>query len=1088
MTYIARIGQVKMRLVTILLVVGFALPTGAYAATILQVSGGGTGWGLPGGMASGTIPYGKGLGRLGTTTSGSNGQVLSLVGGTPTWASGSGVGTSTEPFMAKYYVATSTLIASTFPYASSTAITATTGFIGTSLLPLVNGTPSLGSQFNGFSALWLKDSGSVYDVGLQITNTGAAASHNLTFDVGNYDPTLTFSGGAGNPTLGDWFNQSVKTTAYPSFAGASTTLLTAPTIWTGLGTAAGSFLAVDPSGQVIATTTPTGGGVTTLSAIGSSANANGATITGTTLNLEPASASFGGVVTTGTQTLAGVKTFNADLLTNGSLTASDNLVATNGYSSVDDYITIGGNTSLQVTANLRGSANPVTYLYINKLGSTVINTQSAASVLVDGAFTESSGTNHPLIAGIAVLPTTITSAAGTVSDTASLYIKGAATTTTVSGNNYSLWVDDVGGGGKSLLDGQTTITNATTTLHTSTTSWIDTLNLTNDLTVANGGTGASTLTGCLTGNGTGAITGSGTCNTSNATVSSIATTYPVTGGTITTTGTIALAFGTTTSNTWAGTQTFGTIANTGGYTQSGTTANTFTGTPTFSNATYSALFTGGNVGIGTTEPAVELDVVGDLRIQGNDGWNGDGDLAIMRFGNQLDDNGVFGAYGTRAMGFSVYKSGANGPLGADSYEAMSILSTSGNVGIGTTTPYAKLSIGGDVVVGAATAGGTLGDLYLPKLGTAAGTFLAVDNVGKVIATTTPSGGSPGGSNGQIQFNDSSSFGGFVSSFIDKLKGTFGLGTTTPRWLLQLATSTAPQLTLTDNTPGNETHWSFWNKGGNLFFSTSSPTTFATSTKSIQFPNNGGCIGCTDIMLSTGINLRNAKYLSATSTSIVANTSQTIYTAPAGRRAFIYLVFYSNSTAGSIIYNMTATLSGSTYQITASTTVGTQSQATFASGNGIVLEPGDSIGVLSNTSSGSSRVTVDAIEYDSSVPYYSAKSFSPSSGTSTLYTVPSDKSAILPGFTTTLTNSHTFGGVSNATASTITGKFFQVKNGSVADDAMNVIRFSGTLANANTVNISTIPTGGGVLSLNSGDSIQFYINNPVSLIWLNVVEI
>lgn len=36
-----------------------------------------------------------------------------------------GVGTSTEPFMAKYYVATSTLIASVFPYASTTAVTTT---------------------------------------------------------------------------------------------------------------------------------------------------------------------------------------------------------------------------------------------------------------------------------------------------------------------------------------------------------------------------------------------------------------------------------------------------------------------------------------------------------------------------------------------------------------------------------------------------------------------------------------------------------------------------------------------------------------------------------------------------------------------------------------------------------------------------------------------------------------------------------------------------------------------------------------------------------------------------------------------------
>lgn len=58
------------------------------------------------------------------------------------------------------------------------------------------------------------------------------------------------------------------------------------------------------------------GGVATLGAIGATPNANGATITGSTLNLEPASASFGGVVTTGTQTFAGVKTLDDELVLN----------------------------------------------------------------------------------------------------------------------------------------------------------------------------------------------------------------------------------------------------------------------------------------------------------------------------------------------------------------------------------------------------------------------------------------------------------------------------------------------------------------------------------------------------------------------------------------------------------------------------------------------------------------------------------------------------------------------------------------------------------------------------------------------------
>jgi hypothetical protein len=57
------------------------------------------------------------------------------------------------------------------------------------------------------------------------------------------------------------------------------------------------------------------GGITALSAIGAAPNANGATITGTTLNLQPASISFGGVVTTGTQTFLGAKTFSGSFLT-----------------------------------------------------------------------------------------------------------------------------------------------------------------------------------------------------------------------------------------------------------------------------------------------------------------------------------------------------------------------------------------------------------------------------------------------------------------------------------------------------------------------------------------------------------------------------------------------------------------------------------------------------------------------------------------------------------------------------------------------------------------------------------------------------
>lgn len=83
------------------------------------------------------------------------------------------------------------------------------------------------------------------------------------------------------------------------------------------------------------------GVITALSAIGASPNANGALITGSNLALEPASASFGGVVTTGNQQFAGEKQFNSGLY----LGPSQQLF--NNYKEYDGIVTeiaIGGGT------------------------------------------------------------------------------------------------------------------------------------------------------------------------------------------------------------------------------------------------------------------------------------------------------------------------------------------------------------------------------------------------------------------------------------------------------------------------------------------------------------------------------------------------------------------------------------------------------------------------------------------------------------------------------------------------------------------------------------------------------------------------
>ena len=159
----------------------------------------------------------------------------------------------------------------------------------------------------------------------------------------------------------------------------------------------------------------------------------------------------------------------------------------------------------------------------------------------------------------------------------------------------------VGNGTSAITSTTTANLKATLALNnvenTALTTWAGSTNLTTLGTIGTGVWNGTTI--AVANGGTGLTSGYNNTNWDTAYTNRITSaTYPLQ----ISSNVISTALGTTTSNTWAGTQTFGAISNTGGYTQSGTTANTFTGTPTFSNATYSALFTGGNVGIGTTTP------------------------------------------------------------------------------------------------------------------------------------------------------------------------------------------------------------------------------------------------------------------------------------------------------------------------------------------------------------------------------------------------------------------------------------------------------------------------------------------------------
>lgn len=144
---------------------------------------------------------------------------------------------------------------------------------------------------------------------------------------------------------------------------------------------------------------------------------------------------------------------------------------------------------------------------------------------------------------------------------------------------------------------------------------------------------------------------------------------------------ISLAFGTTTDNTWAGTQTFTNLPAmplTAGYTFMGSASNLAVAT--------SSLFisSDGNVGIGTTTPMQKLEVAGNILINNSTNLQG---YYMYRGGSEI---------------WNI--SGSNYDLTLDSVSdirmdagtatnALFVQVNTGNVGIGTTTPDSMLQVG-----------------------------------------------------------------------------------------------------------------------------------------------------------------------------------------------------------------------------------------------------------------------------------------------------------------------------------------------------------------------------------------------------------
>lgn len=176
----------------------------------------------------------------------------------------------------------------------------------------------------------------------------------------------------------------------------------------------------------------------------------------------------------------------------------------------------------------------------------------------------------------------------------------------------------------------------------------------------------------------------------------------------------------------------------------------------------------------------------------------------------------------------------------------------------------------------------------------------------------------------------------------------GIGTTTPKWNLTTASSTGPQLTLTDGS-ATSAPFNFRAIKSSFYISTSSPTTFATSTNPILTVINGGIAGLLGISTSSpwaqfSINSAPGVWSFVIGSSTATNFGVSDY-------GNIVTRAYQPATSTAIVLNWAQTGQQVEYQIGTSATTITLINATTSQYWGTtkrvwVCNPGSTAGALS----------------------------------------------------------------------------------------------------------------------------------------------